>query len=117
MRDITAEMRAQDFQRALRQYGQLLQGMSNEYAERAIHESDTESRARLEGVSEGLDIAGDALVSASEWDSPDHPTRLEVDDDDLSDELFYAKYGEPRGAGADPYGRPDPQTHPEYWTE
>jgi hypothetical protein len=24
---------------------------------------------------------------------------------------------EPRGAGDDPYGRPDPKTHPEYWTE
>ena len=24
---------------------------------------------------------------------------------------------EPRGAGADPAGRPDPRTHPEYWTE
>lgn len=24
---------------------------------------------------------------------------------------------EPPGAGADPFGRPDPQTHPEYWTE
>ena len=24
---------------------------------------------------------------------------------------------EPYGAGADPYGRPDPLTHPEYWTE
>lgn len=25
--------------------------------------------------------------------------------------------GEPFGAGADPYGRPSPATHPEYWTE
>jgi hypothetical protein len=24
---------------------------------------------------------------------------------------------EPLGSGADPYGRPDPQTHPEFWTE
>lgn len=24
---------------------------------------------------------------------------------------------EPPGAGRDPYGRPDPRTHPEYWTE
>lgn len=24
---------------------------------------------------------------------------------------------EPRGAGADPYGRPDPGKSPEYWTE
>jgi hypothetical protein len=24
---------------------------------------------------------------------------------------------EPAGAGADPFGRPDPRTHPEYWTE
>lgn len=24
---------------------------------------------------------------------------------------------EPSGAGADPYGRPDPHTHPEFWTE
>jgi hypothetical protein len=24
---------------------------------------------------------------------------------------------EPRGAGRDPYGRPSPRTHPEYWTE
>jgi hypothetical protein len=24
---------------------------------------------------------------------------------------------EPIGSGADPYGRPDPRTHPEYWTE
>jgi hypothetical protein len=24
---------------------------------------------------------------------------------------------EPHGAGADPFGRPDPQTHPEFWTE
>jgi hypothetical protein len=24
---------------------------------------------------------------------------------------------EPPGAGADPFGRPDPRTHPEYWTE
>lgn len=26
-------------------------------------------------------------------------------------------YDEPEGAGADPYGRPDPMTHPEAWTE
>lgn len=26
-------------------------------------------------------------------------------------------YDEPLGAGADPYGRPNPQTHPEFWTE
>lgn len=26
-------------------------------------------------------------------------------------------YDEPPGAGADPFGRPDPRTHPEYWTE
>ncbi len=32
-------------------------------------------------------------------------------------ECYEARYGEPLGAGADPYGRPDPQTHPEYWTE
>lgn len=25
--------------------------------------------------------------------------------------------GEPRGAGADPFDRPDPRTHPEAWTE
>lgn len=25
--------------------------------------------------------------------------------------------GEPIGAGADPFGRPDPRTHPEFWTE
>ena len=31
-----------------------------------------------------------------------------------ADELRYA---EPIGSGADPYGRPDPQTSPEYWTE
>jgi hypothetical protein len=24
---------------------------------------------------------------------------------------------EPPGAGRDPYGRPDPSKHPEYWTE
>lgn len=24
---------------------------------------------------------------------------------------------EPHGSGADPFGRPDPRTHPEYWTE
>lgn len=24
---------------------------------------------------------------------------------------------EPPGSGADPYGRPDPRTHPDYWTE
>lgn len=24
---------------------------------------------------------------------------------------------EPPGAGADPFGRPDPRTHPEFWTE
>jgi hypothetical protein len=24
---------------------------------------------------------------------------------------------EPHGAGADPFGRPDPQTHPEFWRE
>lgn len=24
---------------------------------------------------------------------------------------------EPHGAGADPYGRPDPLEHPEYWME
>ena len=26
-------------------------------------------------------------------------------------------YEEPPGAGADPYGRPSPATHPEYWCE
>lgn len=26
-------------------------------------------------------------------------------------------YDEPPGAGADPYGRPDPMTNPEAWTE
>lgn len=26
-------------------------------------------------------------------------------------------YDEPLGAGADPYGRPNPQTNPDYWTE
>jgi hypothetical protein len=25
--------------------------------------------------------------------------------------------GEPFGAGADPFGRPNPKDHPEYWTE
>jgi hypothetical protein len=24
---------------------------------------------------------------------------------------------DPPGAGRDPWGRPDPHTHPEYWTE
>lgn len=32
-------------------------------------------------------------------------TRLDVTED------------EPRGAGQDPYGRPSPTTHPEYWRE
>lgn len=36
---------------------------------------------------------------------------------DLSDEEYLERYGEPRGAGADPAGRPDPRTHPEFWTE
>jgi hypothetical protein len=31
--------------------------------------------------------------------------------------LCYGPDDEPPGAGADPYGRPDPLTHPEYWTE
>lgn len=26
-------------------------------------------------------------------------------------------FDEPAGAGTDPYGRPDPRTHPEYWRE
>lgn len=26
-------------------------------------------------------------------------------------------HAEPPGAGADPYGRPDPRLHPEFWTE
>ena len=26
-------------------------------------------------------------------------------------------HSEPPGAGRDPYGRPDPRTHPEFWTE
>jgi hypothetical protein len=38
-------------------------------------------------------------------------------DDLLTDEEYIEKYGEPRGAGADPAGRPDPRTHPEYWRE
>ena len=43
---------------------------------------------------------------------------LEIEDDDeLTSEEYLEKYGEPRGAGADPFGRPDPRTHPEYWTE
>jgi hypothetical protein len=44
---------------------------------------------------------------------PDYPR----EDDDLTQEEYIAKYGGPRGAGADPAGRPDPRTHPEYWTE
>lgn len=75
MRDITAEMRDQDFQRALRQYGEGMQAMSTIYADRALHETDTDSRSRLEGVSEGLDIAGGALLSASEWDTPNRPAQ------------------------------------------
>lgn len=32
---------------------------------------------------------------------------------------FYsvADFDEPPGAGADPFGRPDPSTHPEFWRE
>lgn len=40
------------------------------------------------------------------YELPIDPTPvLKIDDD------------EPAGAGADPYGRPDPQEHPEAWTE
>jgi hypothetical protein len=29
----------------------------------------------------------------------------------------FGQSDEPHGAGADPFGRPDPQTQPEFWTE
>ncbi len=29
----------------------------------------------------------------------------------------WARDAEPWGAGRDPFGRPDPQTHPEFWCE
>jgi hypothetical protein len=40
-----------------------------------------------------------------------------MSDEDMLAHTGMAVYDEPPGAGADPYGRPDPRTHPEYWTE
>lgn len=34
-----------------------------------------------------------------------------------SDAEKWIDEAEPWGAGSDPFGRPDPQTHPEYWME
>lgn len=36
--------------------------------------------------------------------------------DGFDDEIV-VYVGEPRGAGDDPWGRPDPRTNPEAWTE
>jgi hypothetical protein len=44
---------------------------------------------------------------------------IRVDQDEASTQFasFTVDYDEPLGAGADPYGRPDPQQHPEAWSE
>lgn len=54
------------------------------------------------------DIAEDALYRATGEDADDGP---------LAAALRKLLDDEPPGAGADPFGRPDPQTHPEFWTE
>lgn len=76
---MTTDMRTLDFQRALRQYGQLGLAMADTYAERALHTADTSERDKLEGVSEGLTILASALVDASSWDSPDRPRATNED--------------------------------------
>jgi len=53
----------------------------------------------------GYHVAGAAYCRSDAWAA--NGGHQPDDDDD----------NEPPGAGADPFGRPDPQTHPEYWRE
>ena len=59
------------------------------------------------------------------WTDPNKSGIVRWDDNEET-EYSWAELGqlgpdvdpdEPYGAGADPYGRPDPLTHPEYWAE
>lgn len=57
---------------------------------------------------------------AATWGDADHLKCPDCDEylypyDDTDNVTVYV--GEPFGAGADPFGRPSPRTHPEYWTE
>jgi hypothetical protein len=57
---------------------------------------------------------GSKCVPCSEYYEPDSAGDLKgrcACGDDLT------VLSEPLGAGTDPYGRPDPRTHPEAWTE
>jgi hypothetical protein len=64
--------------------------------------------------------AGDELAYREAWEN-----RIRDDElDELDDEPETVRPGpdsdpddEPPGAGADPFGRPDPRTHPEFWCE
>lgn len=80
---------------------------------------------RRPGTCQHLSISDDSLaareaVIAATWgdmeplDCPDCHEYLYPHDDG---ETVTVYAGEPLGAGNDPAGRPDPATHPEYWSE
>jgi hypothetical protein len=71
----------------------------------------------------GATLTDDRLVLQLDGGYPDGRYALEIKcgydsriDPQLEPVLLIG-YDEPAGAGADPYGRPDPKTHPEAWTE
>lgn len=57
-----------------------------------------------------------AVLLDAEIDWPDYPIDSQGVIDTVAVEVGEVDQ-EPRDAGRDPYGRPDPRTHPEYWTE
>jgi hypothetical protein len=63
----------------------------------------------------GMVLAAVRTVLAEEGERS--AAALLTDEDVERDVLRALGLEEPRGAGADPYGRPSPQTHPEAWTE
>jgi hypothetical protein len=78
--------------------------------------------------------AGDELAYVEAWENrirddshagPSYENWVQPQDrDNEEDEPETVRPGpnsdpddEPSGAGADPFGRPDPRTHPEFWCE
>lgn len=57
------------------------------------------------------------LIEADDKDEAAQLVREELGYNGVVTSVEEDPYAEPPGAGKDPYGRPDPQTHPEYWCE
>jgi hypothetical protein len=82
--------------------------------------------ARLTAQAAGCDAAPDEHEAAAALDAfatflteqGEVEAAMLLRDPDLRLEFAREQgWEEPAGAGADPYGRPSPQTHPEFWTE